>query len=260
MPSKKSNQQDKYLAYFYMALKYKDSGKFGKVLLNLNKSIELNPSFFYSYMNRGVINGYLGKKTQTIDDFSKAISLKPNSYLPYRYRGKTYQKNKEYSKALNDYNKALILKPKNMHILLNIARLFYDQSQYQQAFKTYEEALKLYRRNPKVLDEYAWALIMCSNPKYKNRGRAFQFATQAVKKFPCAVSYDTLAVVYADYKKFKKAVGCQKKAIKMMHKEKLKDYEYDNFLNELNERLKLYKQKKIWKEPKGYHRAFTINP
>lgn len=255
-----SRHKADYQTYFYLAIAHKENEEFDKVLPNLNKSIEQNPDFFYSIINRGIYFDQKEKYNLALKDYNKAISIKPDSFKAFYLRGKLNHLNGLLKKGLLDYNKALKLKPKNMHVLLYKARLFYDKNEYKKAKTEYENILKLYPKKPKVFDEYAWVLIMSPDAKFKNPQKAFKLATEAVKIYPCGVSYDTIAAVYADFRDFPNAIKYQKKAIDWFKKNTIKDPALNAYLIKLDERLNSYKKGKEWKEPKGEHRKFTINP
>ena len=101
---------------------------------------------------------------------------------------------------------------------------------------------------------------LANNKKYRNPKKAFQLPPRVVKEFPCSVSYDTLAAVYAAKKDFSNAVLYQKKAIELLNKTAVKDIVFEKYLMELTKRLKVYENKKEWNNPNCKHRSFSIDP
>ncbi len=96
-------------AYHYLnesRLKY-DFNDYEGALLELNKSIELNPHFFISYYNRGNIKLKLGDFQGSINDCNKAIEIIPNFVLAYIVRGIAKFKLKDNKGAIYDFNKSI---------------------------------------------------------------------------------------------------------------------------------------------------------
>jgi tetratricopeptide (TPR) repeat protein len=249
-----------YLTYFYLAKAYKNKGEYNKALVNFNKSIELNTSYFYSQLNAGILCAQMGKHELAFMYYNRAIRLQPNSFNVHLFRGHLYHVNNKYNQALADYNKALLLKPRDMRTLVYKARLFYDMGKNKKATITFKNALKLYKNEAKVLDEYAWTLVMTNDLKYKNPQKALILATEAVKLFPCSVSYDTLAAVNAHLNNFANAVIYQEKAIILLQNLKQKDPRAQDYLLELKKRLRMYEHNRIWKESPGSYRNYAIFP
>lgn len=110
----KENQTKKELniikgAYHYLnesRLKYNIKNYQG-ALLDLNKSIELNPNFFISYYNRATIKLKLRDYKRSIDDCNKAIDIIPNFVLAYNIRGLAKNGIKDFKGAINDFDKAI---------------------------------------------------------------------------------------------------------------------------------------------------------
>jgi tetratricopeptide (TPR) repeat protein len=255
-----SRKHDDYLTYYYLANAYMVKGENEQSLTNFNKSIKKNPSYYYAQINKGVLLARMDKDTVAIGCFDKAASLKPDAFDPYFRRGRVYHRKCEYKKAMANYEKALAIRPEDLNALLYKARLYYDIGQFKKATTAYDYVLKLYPNSPKVLDEYAWTLVICDEPKYRDPEKAIKLSSKAVKEFPSSVSFDTLAAVYAAEGRFSKAILFQSKAVELLETNRAKDRNYNEYLTELNERLKFYEQGKKWKEPKGAYRKFSINP
>lgn len=76
-------------------------------LLDLNKTIELNPNFFMYYYNRANIKLKLRDYQGSIKDCNKALEIIPNFVLAYNVRALSKSKIKDYSGAIKDFNKSI---------------------------------------------------------------------------------------------------------------------------------------------------------
>jgi tetratricopeptide (TPR) repeat protein len=61
--------------YFYRGLAYNDLENFSKSILDFNKSIEIDPKFTKSYIQRGVAKMQMGLKNDACEDWQKALYL-----------------------------------------------------------------------------------------------------------------------------------------------------------------------------------------
>jgi tetratricopeptide (TPR) repeat protein len=87
----------------------------------------------------------------------------------------------------------------------------------------------------------AWIWATCSEPKFRAGSRAVESARRAceLSKYEDANWIDTLAAAYAEAGDFERAVEWQEKAIKLLP---------DDFKKRAEERLKLYRDKKAYRD------------
>ncbi len=98
------------LTYNYLAaLRYLKKDYQGAYLY-YDSVARLNPNFPDVFTNRGMMNHYLNKYKEAIDDFGLAIKADSNNANAYNNRGATELASKDYQAALNDLNKAISLK------------------------------------------------------------------------------------------------------------------------------------------------------
>ena len=77
-------------------------GLYDKALLDLDKTIDLQPDYASAYNNRGLVYEKLEHYDKAILDYNKALKLE-NSAIAYYNRGNTYYEMEEYNNALQDY-------------------------------------------------------------------------------------------------------------------------------------------------------------
>ena len=74
-------------------------------------TIDLNPTCWMAYNNRGIIYKGLGNYRQAIEDYNRAIEIKPDFAEAYNNRGNAYNGLGNYRQAIEDYNRAIEIKP-----------------------------------------------------------------------------------------------------------------------------------------------------
>jgi tetratricopeptide (TPR) repeat protein len=76
------------------------------ILIDLNKIIDIDPSFSYAYYNRGIVKCALRDFEGGLADFSKALELSPMLAEAWFNRGLTYIYLKRESEGISDLSKA----------------------------------------------------------------------------------------------------------------------------------------------------------
>jgi regulator of sirC expression with transglutaminase-like and TPR domain len=89
------------VAYYNRGLAYINVENYQQAVLDLNKSIEINPQA-NAYVARGFAYDRLGNYPQALLDYDKAIEINPSYGLAYTNRGNTYYMLGERKKAVSD--------------------------------------------------------------------------------------------------------------------------------------------------------------
>jgi tetratricopeptide (TPR) repeat protein len=142
-----------WLAYNNRGVIYGNLGQYRRAIEDYNEAIRLKPDYAFSYGNRGVVYGNLGQYKRAIEDYNEALRLKPNSPVFYYNRGNSYQELGQYQLAIEDYNEALRLNPKFSAAYVNRQNIYPKLiiRQYQQAIEGFNEAIRL---KPNDADAY----------------------------------------------------------------------------------------------------------
>lgn len=143
---------------------------------DLDRAVELEPTYGGNYQVRGRIQLALGNKSAAIDDLTKAISLRPKQYEPRFRRGTAYLKCGMYTESIADFTSALKLNrnssafvdrgidylmlnkhelaqadfksaiqcnPQNSYAYSNCGLDYLHQNKYDDALKNFERAIAL---------------------------------------------------------------------------------------------------------------------
>jgi len=77
-----------------------------------DKAITLDPSFQKAYYNRAVAHYHLGEFQEAVNDCDKSIELDPSDIMAFQARGIAYCGLKKYKKAISDFSQVISIYPK----------------------------------------------------------------------------------------------------------------------------------------------------
>ncbi|RLD10123.1 MAG: hypothetical protein DRI44_06895 [Chlamydiae bacterium] len=147
--------RDYYLSYFYAGLGFLYRNDLTNALTNFNIAIEKNPSYSYSYLNRGSVYQLLGKINLAIIDFEKALKYEsiPDAMncLAWIYLTEKNFMNVDNAFALAE--KAVLLE-KRPQYLDTLACAYAEKGDFEKAIELEKEAYNLSSNNyyKKVMD------------------------------------------------------------------------------------------------------------
>ena len=140
-PTKISNSKKRFFkrnnlaskAYFNMSEARFNNDDLNGALVEINRSINLNPYNANAYNLRGLIEYQIGNIDEALINFTKAITLNPNNKLFYINRTKILKDKNLNIKLSNDYDKILELDSNLNYILLERGILNIKLLKYKQA-------------------------------------------------------------------------------------------------------------------------------
>ncbi|MDA3952286.1 MAG: tetratricopeptide repeat protein [Bacteroidales bacterium] len=182
-----------------------EKGYFKDALEDLNKSIEIDSNYSFSYGLRALCNIQLnGNIKESLKDINKAIEIDENNWFVYNLRGYFYLNINKLVEAEQDFNKALELKgdiPES-YFYLGLINLSYKK--YSKAKSYFKKAIKFninfydayiqYAICNYYTGKYSFALeniddLLKFNPYYTNayliKGDILQFQGDYKKAFDC---------------------------------------------------------------------------
>jgi tetratricopeptide (TPR) repeat protein len=131
---------DDYGRLGYADIKLRD---YGQALINLDKSISIDPNKFSSLHNRGIVHNILQNYEQAKIDLNKALFIDDSSSAAYSQRAYTSLKLGRPGEALNDVEKALELDGQNPYAYLAMGMYHLEKGKPKLALTNFNKAKKL---------------------------------------------------------------------------------------------------------------------
>lgn len=157
----------------------------------LNKAISIDNTKYIYYLERGVVNFYLGKIDESLNDHLNALELSPYNSHVNNNLGKIYFTLKNHETALAYFKKA---GNNNIDALMNKGVIYRRTNRFNDALQTYNEALLKSPFNDKLLNARADVHRMLGN-----FNEALIDITKAIELNSNAPLYfATLSEVYSD--------------------------------------------------------------
>ncbi|CAB5093173.1 hypothetical protein D3OALGA1CA_3319 [Olavius algarvensis associated proteobacterium Delta 3] len=217
--------------------------KIDKCEFDYNKVLEEDPENFFAVLCRGKAFYKEGNYSQAVSDFTKAIEIDKRSFHAYFYRGTSYGIKGLYDLAISDFTKAIEIYPTSVRTYSNRGRAYACNGQYDMAIFELTKCIELSPKNAIHYSNLAWILATCPDAKYRDGREAVDLAKKALSITSDSCGLDSLAAAYAEIGKYQEAVKIQEQCIYQLESEGEKGR-----LDELNKRLKQYKNNKPWRE------------
>jgi len=209
---------------------YARRGEPRKAIADYSKQLALTQDDVTPAFNRALLYEQIREFDQAIADYTRVLGNKSDLSrfggpkedmlaLAYHYRGRAYHwYKKDYDKAIADYNAALELDPRIDMVRYRRGQAYHALRDYESAAADFDAELKRQPDYPNLLQEYAWQLATCPDPRFRDGKRALTMATRGVQltkeKRPELI--DTLAAACAENGRFADAVKWEKRALQLL--------------------------------------------
>ena len=191
------------------------AGRFADAFDDVNRVIELHPTFAKAYSNRATLYVEAGESELALADYRKALEHDADLIAAHVGRGRVCHMLGRLDEALEHLNEAVKISGSSAQVVCSRADLHADLGHYEQALGDYALAVE---RDPAFAHAYrngAWLLATCPDEEYRDVENAIQGAEQAIENGygQRHAALDTLAAAWANAGEFEKAVRTEKEAI-----------------------------------------------
>jgi len=199
----------KAVVYAWRGLSYRWLEDYNRALLDLDKAIELYPSYYWAIAQRGAVYALQGSYKKSLDDLQIAVSLKPNNSIVITLRGATYRLLGKYEEALRDFDQIITRDPEDVWAMTHRGILYREVEDYEAAFEDFNCALA-------TDSQYVWALAHrgITYRQIGDYGKALRDLNKAVSIMPeYKRALANLAETYRVMRKYRKALTKFTKAL-----------------------------------------------
>jgi cytochrome c-type biogenesis protein CcmH/NrfG len=187
--------------------------KFQAAGVQFGEVLRLNPHDADAHKHLGDALAGQDKTTEAEAEYTTALQLKPDDVETREGLALILARKGETDKALACLQEALKIQPTpGAHA--QVASLRAIQGGFQDAVQHYLEALRLKPDSPDVLNNLAWLLATCPDPKVRDGTQAVQLAQHACEltDYKQTIMIGTLAAAYAEAGRFDDAISMAQKA------------------------------------------------
>jgi len=222
---------------------YHNKKELDRAIADYTEAIKLNPRNVTLYRYRGYAYDSKKDTVRALRDFDRAVELAPKDVESLYGRGLIHLAQKAYDEVIADATRALRIDPKHFQSLVIRGHAYRRVKAYERALRNFEAALKINAAAPGVHSAPAWLWATCPDVNFRDGKKALEHATRSCEltKWAPDSDFEVLAAAYAENGRFEEAVKWQKKALANMK-------ENDPDLAEARERLKLFQEKKPYRE------------
>jgi tetratricopeptide (TPR) repeat protein len=137
--------------YTQKGMDFYEKHEYTEALINLNKAIEIDPSYPRAYYVRANIKDSFDDRHGAMKDYNLALEKNPKFADAFFSRGNVKMKLQDYYGAINDYTAAISINE-------NYIEAYFNRGKAKQYLQAYEDAIndctKIIQINPKNFDAY----------------------------------------------------------------------------------------------------------
>ncbi|MDP8566890.1 tetratricopeptide repeat protein [Methylophilus aquaticus] len=183
--------------------------RFEEAFSDYNQAISLNKNYAEAYYNRAIINEKFGNLADALKDYDQAVALKPNYANAYNNRGNLLKELRRYDQAILSYAHALKSNPRHAEAYFNRGVILKELKKYPEAISDFDQAISLKSNYVDAYNNCGNALIELR--KFEDALSYFQKAIQLNPDY--AYAYNGQGNVLMELKRFDEALLSYEKAI-----------------------------------------------
>ncbi len=222
-----------------------DDGDLSSAMSHARRAVELSPRSAPFVVNLGVVHLRLAEPAEALRQFERSAALDPQSADAWYHIGLSQAALGHPDSAEQALKAALRVAPTHALANFDLGRMYESRQEWGAAEEHYEAALAAQPKLPGAMNNLAWLLATCPEPRRRDGARAVELALAALELTPApeAGLMDTLAAAYAESGRWPEAVESARKAIARAEQDQL-----PALVGELKLRLALYESSQPYRQ------------
>lgn len=218
--------------------------RFDEAIEQFSYVIDQEPSYVNARFNRGELYFQTGRYNDAVADYSAAIELEPSNPENWSARAHAAFLSEDYEKALADYQKAAQLAGNSPDYFCDFADACQSAFRWTEAGSAYRAALEIDPRHARSLQNAAWLLATCPDPRVRNPKSAREAVDRLLESGVerNVQLWDTMAAADAAMGDFPNAIDSIERAIQLADDDELADLEF---------RAELYRTNRAYIQPQA---------
>lgn len=124
--------------HFDLGNAYYDQGRLNEALIQFNKVVAMDSTYWKAWVNIGTVNDELSKTSLATNAFNKAIRLQPRDTFAYVKLANSSYAHGDVATAMDNYRLALSIDPKCLEAHFMLGNAFAEQEMYRQAVREWK--------------------------------------------------------------------------------------------------------------------------
>jgi len=134
---------NKTRGHISLGIVYRNQGRLGEALRELEAAIILDPENAAAHINLGNVYSDLGRVDDAIQEYKTASTLRPDYVDPHYDLGIVYQNLGRFDEAIREYQAAIRLDPGLPRPHNNLGRVYFEKGKLPDALEEFEKAVKI---------------------------------------------------------------------------------------------------------------------
>lgn len=147
-----------------------------EALLWINKSIRVDPRYYYAWLNKGVFHMRENSRKEAYLAFEKALEINPDYAMAWYDRGVLFALEKRLDEAISSFERSLLLNNRLYLSWYNRGAVQLVMKRYDEALKCFDQALELNAKDGRVWCQKG--IVLASLENYQEALKAF---TRAIR-------------------------------------------------------------------------------
>ena len=183
-------------------------GRLAEAIAEWKKALALDPEDASAHNNLGALLLRQGDRAGAAAHLERALAVRADLPDAHSNLGLLLMAEGKLGAAVTHLRQSLELKPNSVETRVNLGGALLMRGEYAEAVEQLREALRLDPERAPVLDNLAWILATCPEPRVRDGADAVKLAERAVAVSPAGdiVALDTLGAAYAEAGRFPEAL------------------------------------------------------
>ena len=233
-------------AHNWLGMMLYSQGKVKDAIRHYLEALRIEPNHARAHNNLGNALREQGKVDEAIEQFRLAVQYEPDTYEIRTNLADILKSQGELAEAIRHYKEALRIKPNLSQVHNELGNIYHSRGELRSAVEHWTETVNMESDSLGALNNLAWVLATCDEPKFRNPIRAITFAEKACKltDYKQPGWLDTLAAAYAAADRFDEATKTAETALKLAEAAN-----QQQLAEEIQKRLESYYGGRPWRQP-----------
>lgn len=231
-------------AYLGLGAAHGQAGNLEKAMEAIEEAVRLDPGESRSHYNLAILYVTKGDVDKALEHFRTAVEINPGNTDAHLALARIHWRHRRCREAMPHFETYLAASPDNVEARINQAICHVDLGEYAEAKALLEAGFEAFPQHPGLQDALVRVLAASADDAVRDGQRALAMAETLSQAFTRTETLESLAMAFAEQKRFPQAVQAQRMAIQAAQQQGL-----TTWLAHLNANLNRYQQQQPCRAP-----------